>query len=262
MYSKIFNMAFGTIFNKYIYLIKALFIYTLIAIFADYIHLQNVTLVEKELQPNSIFVIYLALILNYLVYISVAITTHRILILGETSVPTWGIYKPTKREGTFLVNAILIGLILIAISIPVFLLAMPFKSTGIIMGSILILFVFVIVFSRLSLVFPMVSIDKEATLKDSWNFTKNYKLLVFVTVILFPILFTLVFGVVYGIAIEFLNRITGLNLFFLTTILNIIITVFTVSALSATYKQIRIEHPEYFNLKDKKDSIVQEEESP
>ncbi len=249
MYEKIINMTFRSVFDKKTALIKAMAVYTVLMIAIDYINMNNIINIEGKAQIENGFLFFATSLLTYLVLLLVAISTHRVLILGENSIPKWGLFEFTKREWSFIVNGFLMGLIVAAIVIPAIFLGASLGKTGVMLGVIVFIIVSFVLVSRFSLVFPAISIDKEITLSEAWNYTKNYKLLVFVTVILFPMVFTFVFGLVYGIAIGFLSGVLGLNLFFFNSVLNIFIGVFAVSALSATYVLVSKEHPEYFKTR-------------
>lgn len=248
MYKKILEMTFNPVFEKYPALIKALAIYLVFVIGIDYINASNdIIHLDGHIERKSTLVFILTAIMSYAIYLLTAITTHRILILGEESVPTWGLFSWSRREWVFFSNALVIGIILILMFIPAFLIGMPFGQLGNITAIGVMFLLVAVVISRLSLVFPAISIDKEITLGNAWNYTKAYKLLVFGMVILFPIVFSAIFGLVYGLVIKFIESILHMQLLYLYGILNIVITVFTISALSAVFKFIQEEHPEYFD---------------
>lgn len=255
MYEKIINTTFKSVFEKKIILMKAMAVYTFLMILIDYINLKNVVYVEGRAEIESGFLFFITALLTYFILLLVAISTHRILILGKDSIPTWGLFEFSKREWSFIVNGLLMGLIVAAAILPVVLLGVSLGNTGVLLGIVVFLFVSFILISRFSLVFPAISVDDDMSLSDAWNFTKNYKLLVFITVILFPLIFSFVFGLIYGIAIKFLSGIFGLNLFFFNSLLNIFIGVFAISALSATYVLISKEHPEYFSSREIKEDV-------
>jgi hypothetical protein len=79
---------------------------------------------------------------------------------------------------------------------------------------------------RLSLVFPSIAIGEKMDFKDSWDATKNHKLMMFTAVVLFPM----------GIELfsYLLSLIPGLN--YLADFFLIFTIVFVVAALSVAYK--------------------------
>ena len=107
------------------------------------------------------------------------------------------------------------------------------------------------------MVFPSIALDKELTFKQAWNYTKSYKMLCFITIIVFPGLFSIIFGLVYGLVIGFLMKVISPQLDVLYTVLNVFINVFMISALSNTYKHIMSENPEFDEIKVKSTKITQ-----
>lgn len=229
MYKKIINLTFQSVFDNKNILIKALSLSLAILIL--------IKVLSTEFQNiNILYLLPILLIIN----LHIAVTTHRILLLGKEYTSEWGIPKLSKREFAFFLNSVLIGLL----CIPIFILGF-IPVAGIIIAIILLC----IVISRLSLVFPATAIDKEIGISESWNFTKQYKLLMFFSVILFPFIFSIIVGIVYNLVIGFLIGVISNKLYILYPVLDIFITVFIVSALSATYKIISEEHPEFFAKK-------------
>ena len=160
--------------------------------------------------------------ISWMVYSVIAITTHRVILLGPNSVPEWGITSWSKREIYFFLH--FMGLCLITIA-AVLLNFIPF------LGAIAIFVVICWLLPRFSLVFPGVAVDKGVSFKLSWRLTRSYQLLMFLVVVIFPILLILpllVFELIpYG--------------YFLSNIFIALVIVFQVSALSLTYKKITSE---------------------
>ncbi|WP_345971400.1 hypothetical protein WCX72_05990 [Sulfurimonas sp. HSL1-6] len=255
MYKRMLNMALSSVFEKHMALINALTIYLVFMIIIDYVNLNNIVYVKGNADIDNGLLLFITALANWIIYIMVAISTHRILILGEDSIPKWGLYKFTKREWSFMFNGFLLGLLMMFVAFSVLSLSASFDSIGFILSIAIIGVVLSIIVSRVSLVFPSISVDKAMTFSDAWTFTKQYKLFVFVSVVLFPLLFSFVFGFVYGLAIKLISSIIHYELFFLFSVLNIVIAVITVSALSATYKIIIEEHPEYLEPDNKEEKV-------
>lgn len=153
----------------------------------------------------------------------IAITTHRTILEGPDSVPEWGIKKFGYSEFKFVFYEI--GIVL---------LSLPFAFIGLMIpdiGKYLAMLIIEYVFSRLSLVFPSIAIDKSIDLKASWVYTKDHQVMMFSSVIIFPFVLT-------GIE-EVLAMIPGL--FWISGVLSAVTIVFTVSALSVSYKIIQDE---------------------
>lgn len=235
MYKKIVSLTFLPVFENKMVLIKALLIPLLVIV-----GLNIISKLYPENWPIHIFTIIVTLTVN----IVIAITTHRILLLGKESVPKWGHFAVGKREFSFFIASILIGIV----CIPILLLALiPYAGIFIAVIGMLI------VFSRLSLMFPSIAIDKPLGMQEAWDFTKEYKLLTLFTIIIFPTIFTAIVGIVYTLVIKFLMGVVSEHLFVLFALLDVFMTVFVVSALSATYRVINEEHPEYFEIKKDKE---------
>ena len=248
------DMALSSVFEKYMVLIKALTIYLVFMIILDYVNLNNIIYVAGNAEIKSGFLFFITAAASWAIYIMVAISCHRIFILGENSIPTWGLYTFTKREWLFLLNGFLLGLMIMFIAFAAISLGFSFDYTGFILSLMLAGVISSIFISRVSLVFPAISVDKEITFADAWNFTKQYRFFVYFSVILFPVLFSLVFGFAYGLAIKLISAIIDYELFFLHTILNIVIAVITISTLSASYKMIIEEHPEFIEPIDEEEN--------
>ena len=94
----VLDMALSSVFEKHMTLIKALAIYLVLMIIVDYVNINNIVHVDGALETKSGLLFFITFVANWMIYIMVAITSHRILILGENSIPEWGLYYLTKRE--------------------------------------------------------------------------------------------------------------------------------------------------------------------
>lgn len=244
MYSQITKKTFQLIFDKKYKIMKALFIPFVILTIIEYFTTANV----KESIGSANY--YVLIGLSLIVTIIMSITIHRILLLDEDATPKWGIYKFTGREVTFSLKAIGLGLLLGLVGMILFFitgflgkavqgfLGQEFVVYYNIVTIIAILAFLGMIFSRVSLVFPAVSIDNPIDFSDAFEISKDYKLLIFVCVLLIPAILGLVVGLVYGLAIGFLMGVISQKLSILLSLLNIFITVFTIGFLSTTYEYI------------------------
>lgn len=181
-----------------------------------------------------------------MVNISIAVTTHRVTILGIDSVPKFGSFIFGIREFKLLIFIFLFTLI---IAIPTFLVAIiP------IVGVFIAPFLIILLASRLSLIFPAISCDEKFGFLDAWKATKKYKILTIIMVLIFPIIFSLIVGFVYSLAIEFLIKVLNPNFFILYSILDVFIAVFCISFLSSVYDYIRFK-PLNSTKKESKEEI-------
>lgn len=174
----------------------------------------------------------LLLFLTGLTYTLFAITIHRIILLGSSSVAPWGVLQWSKREMSFLVY--LIALIAICI-IPATLFGLIAQSTNIDYGAfmffigIAVTIVLAWLVGRLSLVFPAIAVEDEASFSRSWQLTSQYQFIMSLVVVIFPI--------VIGIPSSLVAALPAGGIF-ISIFLNMLAAVFTISALSIAYKKI------------------------
>lgn len=153
------------------------------------------------------------------IYTILAITTHRIILLGPDSVSEWGIYMPRKREIYFVFYSIGLGLLMI-----------PFSLLALIpaIGWVIAVVAIIYLMARLSLVFPAIATDQGWSFSDSWKATRNHQILMMIVVAIFPFVISiperLLIHVPYtGMFVSFLSALT---------------MVFVVAALSVAFQVI------------------------
>jgi len=184
----------------------------------------------SNLDINQLLLPSIVIFILIMTNISIAVTVHRIAILGIDSVPTFGSVIFGYREFKMLFRIIQYSII---VAIPLVLVSLiP------VVGIFIAIFLSIILTSRLSLVFPASACDEKFGFLSAWRATSRYKLLTIVMVILFPFIFSFTVGFVYTLAIEFLVKIIGPYLSFLYSILNVFLSVFFVSALSSVYNLV------------------------
>jgi len=232
MYKNLIMKSIKDIFDNYEAIGKALLIPTILLLVLNFAS-TAFTSPDKNFSVVSIFFLFLSLLVD----IVILITVHRILILGNDSVPLWGIQKFEKREFNFFQKYLIVALVFV---VTVVLSTAFFQMLGVnIFVSIFItMLVCAIYMSRISLVFPAIAVDTKMSFKESFEFTKDFKLLIFITVIVFPVLFSLVVGGIYAFIISMLVASISEHLNLLMVLLNVAISVFLVSALSNTYMYI------------------------
>ena len=120
------------------------------------------------------------LILRIVFYTLIAVTTHRIILLGPEAVSIWGIYKWGRRETSFALYVLLLALIMIPLE---FLGA--FSEAASVIATIVALWIA----GRFALVFPGIAIDEHYTFELSRIRTRKFNLLMFTIVGIIPILF-------------------------------------------------------------------------
>ncbi len=230
MYKNILRDTFASVFEEKDALFKALIIPTLLLMFFNYFGAFDV---------NNLYLSIPIIVLTIIINITISITTHRILLLKENSIPTWGLFKLSSREGKFFLSTFGLGFIIILVGLLIMVVVMIFESlfsnflnttlNAIII--ICILFAILSIISRLSIVFPAISVDKNITFTDSWHYTKDYKLLCFITIIVFPALFAIALSLPYGFIIDILADKISPHMTAFYSILNVFINIFIISAL-------------------------------
>ena len=100
----------------------------------------------------------------------IAITIHRVILLGTDSVPIWGI-RPSSpwsyRESHFLLYLLLFS------AIDYFIAWVFFTGLVFIAFGLLVIKLYFLV--RMSLIFPSIAADKPISLLKSWQLTANYQ---------------------------------------------------------------------------------------
>jgi len=149
----------------------------------------------------------------------IAITTHRIILLGPESVPNWGINKWTFRESYFLLYLLVLFLL------SVFIGALAFAPLVISISGIAILLWGL---SRVSLAFPGIAVDRDVGFFMSWRLTKENQILM--------ALVTLGVPLVLGLAIVLLEKLPFFSV--ISPILSGFLIVLIVGLLSTTYRYL------------------------
>ncbi len=164
--------------------------------------------------PTAQWVLRIALLIPVAL---IAVTTHRIILKGPDSVPTWGINRIGWREIEFTLCQYVMLIFLIPAAILFF---VPFVGPilGMVVGAYMI--------GRMSLVFPSIALERKFDFKDSWDATKNYKFMMFVVVAVFPFL--------PGMINFMLGRIQGITL--VLQVISLFTTVYVVAALTIAYQ--------------------------
>lgn len=238
MYKKIIIKTFDSIFSNFDSLALKLLIPTLIISVLDYyltsliIDINVKELINIEYLSSNIIVLSIFFLL-IMTNISIAVTTHRVSILGIDSVPKFGSFIFGLREFKLLFFTFVYGFIVVV----------PTALTLLIpvVGMFLAPIIGILLASRFALIFPSVACDEKFGFYDAWKATKKHNLLVILMVVLFPIIFSIIVGFIYSLAIEFLIELISSELRVLYSLLNIFITVFCIATLSSVYDYIRLK---------------------
>jgi len=204
--------AFGYVYLYRSQLTQTLFIPIALLIAFDFVAIGN----------TSVPLFYLLNILPIILYVLIAITTHRILLLGPESVSKWGVSMPGKRELFFILYSIGLAICLAPIG---FLTLIPYIG-----GALSFVTMFYIA-ARVSLVFPAIATDRGWSFLDSWQATRHHQVLMLVVVAVFPL--------AIGIPEMLLSNIP-----YITPVLSLIAAmtmVLTIAALSVAFQIITKE---------------------
>lgn len=169
-------------------------------------------------EPGSELMVLLTIVPLFL-YSVLAITTHRIILLGPEAVSEWGVYVPRRRELYFVLYSI--GFVFVMI---------PFGFFALIptIGWVIAVLAIIYMAARLSLVFPAIATDQGWSFSDSWKATKNRQILMVVVVAIFPF--------VISIPEELLSYVPYSGV--LVNLLSACAMVFVVAALSVAFQVI------------------------
>ena len=125
-------------------------------------------------------VVYLFLFIKLYLYTVIAITTHRLILLGPDSVSQWGIFLWRKREFRFALYVVLLIIILVPAGF-----ASNFSGAVGFIGSLLAFWII----GRFALTFPGIAVDEEMTFDRSWKWTADHNLFMLVIVGFVPLVF-------------------------------------------------------------------------
>ena len=168
-FKKVLAGAIFSLSQQRLVLVRAL----LLPVFA-YLLLGLVSYLELDIMLQA-----LVGLLGMVVEVLIAVTTHRIVLLGAGSVPPWGIFFPSAREWWFLLYllglSVLMGVVGMLVTIPV-------------IGVVLWLVAALYLLSRLSLVFPAIAVDQRISFAASWRRTQHHQKLMLLVVVIVPVL--------------------------------------------------------------------------
>lgn len=212
----------------------------------SYIAHYHKTLLRVLLLPFLLFMAF-AILMDYLrvhpvVYLLMllvllmknAIVIHRVLLIGDASVPKWGIEAFNKRELRYLMFQILSMLVIAFLPLSLLTLYLnifagnDLEDPLISSVSVVLQALTYYLMARISLIFPAAAIDRRLTIKEAWALTANYKLTVLLVIALVPYALTRVSNML----------IMSANAYWLSMLTFLLITIYTVAILSVTYKRI------------------------
>jgi len=199
---------------------------------------------------------YVLAFIGMFVYAFLAVTCHRIIILGVDSVPEFGVRKWTMIETRFLLflvgvylvigltiysfsmTPMLVGVLgdmFIALSIPI---DIDFMSYAMFISYAALFSMIPIIYSlfRISLIFPAIAVGEKASLKWAWNISRNNGWRLAIIIGILPI------------AIEILQYLflsneetESISKNTIMIMVTYIATVIEITALSLSYKKLKNE---------------------
>ena len=212
---------------------------------------RNANSLIKSLLPSGILILFLNLIdqfeylpegkpilLLFFVVSSVlftlfAITCHRTILLGNESVPKYGVNSWTSREWRFLWRGIVayfyLILLFVAVMVPLSFLASSVSNEFGFIEIIIVLGILpgIYIFSRLSILFPATAIEKKVGWDWALDTSKNNGWRLVVVIGLIPFLLNLILS-------HSLGTFFILDVFL--ELLGIIVTIFEIAVLSMAFK--------------------------
>lgn len=173
-----------------------------------------VTALSAEIAPSLISYILLILIVLPL-YALFATVVHRVVLLGENSLPNrWGIFW-TNRETRFTGWLLGIWFLYFAVSLPMGVISLVFSEvfagwnvTWI--ATILSYFVIAYFEGRFSLVLPATAIDRRSDFKESWTASHGKGMMIAVALVIPAMILIPIESVLYGAIDESLSPIADL----------------------------------------------------
>ncbi len=181
------------------------------------------------------FIAFIYFLVYSLLFTLFAITSHRLILIGEHSVPSYGVLSWSKRESKFLGWTVVSYIV----AFGAFLLAgIPFFVFFVLLDINSIFSVFLIYlafipglyyFSRISFLFPGCAIEEEMSIKRAMDMTEGNGWRLTFLIMLIPI--------VFGISFDWLNGYFWL-LDIIISIIGVIILLYEIAVLSLSFKFI------------------------
>lgn len=208
---------------------KSRFIQALILTFSILVAVDHIAVLYVESLGMKVFFLYA---INAIVYVGFAVTCHRLVLLGDSSVAKYGILGWSGREFRFLGWCIKIGIVVGLIFFLIGIISAMVSSyyIPIIQPMMVIMMIPIIYFSsRIILLFPATAVDKKYNLKWAYQLTDGNGFRMVVVVALIPIIMT---GIDYIVSILFgENNLTD----FIMLAVAYIVTIAEISAISLSY---------------------------
>jgi hypothetical protein len=199
---------------------------------------------------HSLISFFLALI-DQLLYVVIAVTCHRLILIGTDSMPAYGLDGWSMRETRFTCWMFAISLLGFVFAIPAGILFARVEDTVLnywlsIPILILALLPYAIICAKLSPILPRIAIDKAVSLKWAWELTRGNGIrLVFVTLII-PIIIIFPLAIfIYYMTIAYYETGMMVLVEVIVTLVGYLLTIFIVSSLSVSYQWLIENRQDY-----------------
>jgi hypothetical protein len=202
--------------------------------------------------PNGLVLVLAGLISMILFvygYTLIAVTLHRIFLLGASDIPGNGIRSWSARETRFfgwgtavglmagLLGAVLIGISVLGVDIDPAALAAGETSAALTLRMFIALLPVAYLLGRLAFVLPATATGSRPSLGWSWGFSRKYHLQTALVVGVVPIAASSLMELVAGV----LPTLLAAPLFI---VVNVYLGVFSIAALSFSYRFLRDVQPD------------------
>lgn len=200
--------------------------------------------VGKSIDVENRYFGYAVLLLTPIFYTYYAVICHRLVILGNASVPPFGIRKWTIRETRFLGWLIGFWLVLMLLmesrSMMAHLLISLLGISGVTVFQISLVIIILLVMyllARLSMIFPAVAIGKKPSIKWAWDISKGNGWRLLLIVGFMPL--------TLGIIQLYLEEADGTVIeYIVNSMLSFVVSIIGISAVSLSYKNLSKGKPD------------------
>lgn len=185
-----------------------------------------IDIAELYVQGNLSFV--LLSIASVAVNTIMAVSTHRVILIGPEDVTPMSAFNWSNRETRFVAYGILMGVMLVVVMLPLLLIPQ--------VGGFIALPIVAWLVARLSLIFPAIAVDENVSLSKAWELSREHQLLMVLVVVVIPVLFYLPAMLIAQIPYSSV----------IVSLVSTLALVLTIALLSVAYKYIRESKPEQF----------------
>lgn len=195
----------------------------------------DVALNRMAAEEHSALLLLLPSLISLLIFVLYTVTCHRIILLDDDAVPTYGPMTWSSRETRFLGWLLAFAITFFAYAIPVMMIIGPpeMDAMALAAGFGIIILPAAYLVSRLSLLLPATALDQRHDLAWAWRISQNngWRLTLVVNVIPAPIFLLSAYYTPDNLVLDFLTKITYYTL-----------AVFEIALLSVCYRHLSAMH--------------------